>query len=93
MDLAHFWMTISFIFTTLFNDYCYTFDKVPSDTNTVSNVDQPSIDVIKTTLKMYFEDKRTVTVLWLKDENNELLNAIVNDTSLKSLFMHFDNLE
>lgn len=92
MDFVQFWMTISFIFTTLFNNYCYTFDQVLYNIDNFSNQDEQKIDVIKTTLKAYFEDKRTVTVLWLKDENIELLNAIVNDTSLKSLFMHFDNL-
>lgn len=85
-------MALSFIFTTLFNNYCYTFNQVLYNIDNFSNQDEQKINVIKTTLKAYFEDKRTVTVLWLKDENIELLNAIVNDTSLKSLFMHFDNL-
>ena len=77
-----------FLLTAGMNSYPYL---------SVSSINKNSsaikIDLIKLTLKKYFEQERTVTILWLEDEYTELLRAISSDTTLESLFIYFNNIK
>lgn len=50
-------------------------------------------ELVKTILTQYFKSERSVTVLWLREDNLAMLEHIISDTDLESLFMQYDDIE